>query len=375
MIEIDPQDRLRYFAARERPVGKIIAAILLAVAFVSTGTFYWMFVSQNFSGVYKQLNIAPLPLTLELQPEFYRRLNLLRREPCDREAILPLAKLITEAAYPRDGAKSQISFGEKCGFSTELLEPAYDAFIRLGDFKSAVSVASELIKLGPAIPDYRFWRGEAYEGLRDYKGALSDYISTLQLFKRFSKVSLSQFYAISRMYAKVDRPCDAITPLEMYLSYDPTNRQTEQIAKLISDWAMEGNCLASHAAGSDKVLLPPDNVIEVIVNGVRGRMVVDTGASIVSITPSFASRAKIATDEKTMMTANVVGGTIQAAPGYAAVVQVGKTRASDVPVAVSVGRDSAYGRDIDGLLGMTFLARYIFTVSGGTLELKARVLN
>jgi len=104
-------------------------------------------------------------------------------------------------------------------------------------------------------------------------------------------------------------------------------------------------------------------------------MVVDTGASIVSITPSFASRAKIATDEKNMMTANVVGGTIQAAPGYAAVVQVGKTRASDVPVAVSVGRDSAYGRDIDGLLGMTFLARYIFTVSGGTLELRARVLN
>ena len=375
MVEIDPQDRLLHSHDSKRPIGIIISSILIAVTCLGGALFYWMFVWQNFSNVYRQLNIAPLPLTLELRPEFYHPLNLLRREACDREAILPLAKLITEAGYPREGAKSLISFGEKCGSSTELLEPAYDAFIRLGDFKSAVSVASELVKLSPAIPDYRFWRGEAYEGLRDYKGALSDYISTLQLFKRFSNVSLSQFYAISRMYAKVDRPCDAITPLEMYLSYDLTNRQTEQIAKLISDWAMEGNCLASHAAGSDKVPLPPDNVIEVIVNGVRGRMVVDTGASIVAITPSFAARAKIATDEKNMMTADVVGGTIQSAPGNAAVVQVGKTRASNVPVAVSVGRESAYGRDIDGLLGMTFLARYIFTISGGTLELKARVLN
>ena len=104
-------------------------------------------------------------------------------------------------------------------------------------------------------------------------------------------------------------------------------------------------------------------------------MVYDTGATNVSITPSFALRAKIIPDEQNMMTETVVGGTIQSAPGYASLIQVGKTRAANVPVGVSVGRDNAYGPGIDGLLGMTFLARFVVITSPGTLELKPVTLN
>ena len=96
------------------------------------------------------------------------------------------------------------------------------------------------------------------------------------------------------MYVEIGRPCDAITPLEMYLRYDVAARQTAQIAQLISEWATQGNCRASHAAGSDKVFLAPDNIIDVVVKrrpcayGSR-----HTGAGrIVSMTPSFASRSK-----------------------------------------------------------------------------------
>jgi predicted aspartyl protease len=62
-------------------------------------------------------------------------------------------------------------------------------------------------------------------------------------------------------------------------------------------------------------LLPPNIVIDVVVNGVTGRMILDTGATMVAITPGFASRTKIAPDEQNMMTVGVVGGTIQSAPG------------------------------------------------------------
>jgi predicted aspartyl protease len=44
-------------------------------------------------------------------------------------------------------------------------------------------------------------------------------------------------------------------------------------------------------------------------------MILDTGATMVAITPGFASRTKIAPDEQNMMTVGVVGGTIQSAPG------------------------------------------------------------
>ena len=104
-------------------------------------------------------------------------------------------------------------------------------------------------------------------------------------------------------------------------------------------------------------------------------MLVDTGASMVSITPGLAARARILPDEQNLMTFQVVGGTVQSAPGYAQLIQVGQTSAASVPVAISVGREAAFGDQIDGLLGMTFLARFNFTFSSGILELKPRTIN
>lgn len=66
---------------------------------------------------------------------------------------------------------------------------------------------------------------------------------------------------------------------------------------------------------------------------------------------------------------------VQSAPGYAQLIEVGSARAANVPVAISMGNDAAYGPQVDGLLGMTFLARFDVTLSGGALDLKARVLK
>jgi len=355
------------------PAALIIAVIVAAG--VGAYYFYSQISGNQYQSVFEQLDASSLPSSFERHPEAQRRLDQLKRESCDSDAILPLAKLMTDAGYPRESAKSLIKFGERCGSSVEFLEPAYDALVRLGDFKGAVGVTSEMIKLDQANPKYRFLRGQSYEALKNYKAALSDYVSTLQLFRDLSRVSLSHFYQISRMYEAIGRPCDAIAPLEMYLSYNVARRQTAQITKMISEYASQGDCRATYAAGSDRILLPPNNIIDVVINGELGRMVVDTGATNVSITPSFALRAKIIPDEQNMMTATVVGGTIQSAPGYASLIQVGKTRAVNVPVGVSVGRDNAYGPGIDGLLGMTFLARFVVTISAGTLELKPRTFN
>jgi clan AA aspartic protease (TIGR02281 family) len=366
---IDPYEEKSHFAVAALGVAVVIA--------VGVGAYYFYVQSsgKQYKAVLEQLDASSLPENFERYPEAQHRLDQLRREPCDREAILPLAELMTQAGYPREGARSLIKFGERCGQSVEFLRPAYALLVRLGDFIGAASVAGEMIKIDQANPRYRFWRGQAYESQKNYKAALSDYVSTLQLFPNLSNVGQSQFYYVSRMYVAIGRPCDAITPLEMYLSFDAAKRETAQISKLISEYATQGNCRANHAAGSDKILLPPDNIIDVVVNGARGRMVLDTGATMVAITPSFAARAKIVPDEQNMLTVGVVGGAIQAAPGNASLLQVGKTRAANVPVAVSVGRDQAYGPGVDGLLGMTFLARFVLTISHGTLELKPRALN
>jgi hypothetical protein len=69
------------------------------------------------------------------------------------------------------------------------------------------------------------------------------------------------------MYDKIGKPCDAIGPLETYISYNVKERQSHQIAKLISDYARRGNCAATCANGSARVVIPPSNQIDVMING------------------------------------------------------------------------------------------------------------
>src|ERR1039458_2162556 len=115
MIEIDPQDRLQNFTERKRPVGTVIIIILAGIAILGAGLYYWVFVSQKFADVYTQLNLAPLPITVELRPEFYNRLDQLKREPCYREAIIGLADSLLDSGYPRESATILLAFAQRCG--------------------------------------------------------------------------------------------------------------------------------------------------------------------------------------------------------------------------------------------------------------------
>jgi clan AA aspartic protease (TIGR02281 family) len=197
----------------------------------------------------------------------------------------------------------------------------------------------------------------------------------LDLFPDLSRVAVSQFYQVSEMYDKLGRPCDAIGPLETFISYNVKERQTQQIAKLISDYARKGNCAATYAKGSSRVVLPPSNLIDVMINGSNARLIVDTGASLLSLTPEMALRARITPDASDEVEVRVVGGLMKQATGYAQTVQVGGATAANVPLLIAVGRKDAFGPGIDGLLGMSFLSRYSVVLSSGVLELKPRDRN
>src|ERR1039458_2041064 len=152
MIEIDPQDRLQNFTERKRPVGTVIIIILAGIAILGAGLYYWVFVSQKFADVYTQLNLAPLPITVELRPEFYNRLDQLKREPCYREAIIGLADSLLDSGYPRESATSLLAFAQRCGDAQNeaLLERAYIGLKKVSDFSAALKIADQLVKIGRA---------------------------------------------------------------------------------------------------------------------------------------------------------------------------------------------------------------------------------
>jgi tetratricopeptide (TPR) repeat protein len=375
--DIRPERISGHYSEERSNIFPIIAGIIAIAAAAGYSGYYFYSTAEMFNPyrkTYEKLGID-LPRSFEGYGLASRYLDQVKREPCDNVAFIALAKLMESAGYPRESAMSLEAYNRSCTFSEEMLQPAYAAYTRIGDHKAAVNVADELVKFDPASYDYRFMRGSAYERSRDYKAALADYISTLDLFPDLSNVAGSQFYQVSAMYDKIGKPCDAIGPLETYISYDVKGRQSQQIAKLISDYARKGKCAATYANGSARVVIPPSNLVDVMINGSRARMVIDTGASLVSLTPEMAARARITPDTSDLVEVKVVGGLVKQATGYAQTLQVAEATAANVPVLIAVGSKDAFGPGIDGLLGMTFLSRYTVALSPGLLELKPRNRN
>jgi aspartyl protease family protein len=354
-----------------------ILIIVVLIASLGGAAYYFYTTSELFNPyrtTYEKLGIE-MPRSFERVGASSRYLDQLTREPCDHLALAQIAKLMESAGYPRESAVSLEAFSRNCTFSEEILQSAFAAYTRIGDHKAAARVANELVKYDSASYDYRFMRGNAYERVKDYKAALIDYISTLDLFPDLSNVAGSQFYQVSAMYDKIGKPCDAIAPLETYISYDVKGRLTQQISKLISEYSRKGNCAATYANGSARVLITPGNLVDVTINGSPARMIIDTGASLLSLTPDMAARARIAPDATDMVEVKVVGGLMKQATGYAQTVKVGDATAANVPVLIATGNKDAFGAGIDGLLGMTFLSRYSVIISPGLLELRPRNRN
>jgi clan AA aspartic protease (TIGR02281 family) len=377
----------------ERPVysGDNTFALTLIIVVILTalgaGFFYWNYIpqkqqqpqrsqdaykKQDYTPVYGQLGISPLPTNIERLPQIQSRLDQLKREACYRDAVAGLSEALLKAGYPRESATSLRTFVKRCRNSEGLLQLAYDVLERISDFDGALDVADQLVKAYPANGTFRYWRATAYDHLNDFSPALIDYINTIQLANDPKRLIGDVFYNLSRMYAELGRYCDAITPMETYISLDPADRRTPKTTSIIAEYAEKGNCDTRYASGAARVSIPGTSSVRlllVVVNGVAGNFILDTGATFVAVTSQFASRAGVSTEPTNQIVLKTVGGTALAEIGYANMVSVGKAEARGVVLAVHRASVNPFGDKIDGLLGMSFLARFKLNVSPTQIEL------
>jgi aspartyl protease family protein len=102
------------------------------------------------------------------------------------------------------------------------------------------------------------------------------------------------------------------------------------------------------------------------VNGTEVRFLVDTGASLVTVSEAFARKASIpGGDVTTFQTAN---GAMRGRLVQGLSVAVGPLRVSNVTV--GVGLDG--GNDFDALLGQSFLSKFDITMGQNEMVLRAR---
>lgn len=111
------------------------------------------------------------------------------------------------------------------------------------------------------------------------------------------------------------------------------------------------------------------HTLAVTINGVAGNFILDTGAEYVSVTSEFAAIARINIEAGKQLLLKNVGGTSRADVGYAISITVDRAEAQDVVVAVLRGDPDPFPNHMDGLLGMSFLARFKMELSQDGLVL------
>jgi clan AA aspartic protease (TIGR02281 family) len=174
-------------------------------------------------------------------------------------------------------------------------------------------------------------------------------------------------------YERLDRPCEAIGPIQTYIALDGENRSTPPLVRRIAALAAKGNCAQVYARGVARLPRRSNGVstTRAEINGVEGTFIVDTGASFVTLSRAFAAKAKprrLATESVEMQTAN---GTTSATLATVDSVKLAALSASGVPAIVA---SKSLGDGVDGLLGMSFLSRFTMVINDREIQLKAKPL-
>jgi len=383
-LRFEASDR-HYVNRREPPIFLFVVCSCIVILLVTAVYFraqvheVWdnLIGSKKQSEMYLKGLSSKLQLSQELprwvlgQSALVSSLDRLNREGCDRVGIFSLAEALSGGGYPRDGSDALIKFALRCRNGDDALFEAARILADISDYGQVIKITSRLIESAPASSQLRYMRADAFQAEGQFEKAISDYVSTIELVSNTKNVSSSVFTDLANSYASLKRFCEAMAPIQMWIAVDPANRDTTQARTVISEYAKKGNCSLAYATGSDRFFTQGSGTIKakVEINGVAGTFIIDTGASLVSLDSAFAKRANVNLDTNNRVRLQTANGTTEGLVGVANKVKLGRLTATDVAVVVGMGNSASLGGDIDGLLGMSFLARYEMTVSGRELRL------
>jgi clan AA aspartic protease (TIGR02281 family) len=328
----------------------------------------------DLAAVTDRLSIK-LPTELAQSDAVRRPLEELGRERCDQSAIANLGTALDKAGYRREAAVAQVTFSRTCGGHPASLRAAANILLKLSDYNAAEAAASELIKLEPYNSSGYYFRGFAFDRAGEPKKAIDDYITANELFGDKSKIPSTGYFGLARSYEKLGRYCDAITAVETWIALNPTRNNTSQTRAMIADYTAKGRC--ETVAGGGEEVFPvarQGNVVKlsVLINGVRGTFVLDTGATFVSLKNSFAEKAKVQIDQDSTVRLHTANGMAEGKRGRAETIQLRSLLAKDVPVVVQNDGQGTYGDGVDGLLGMSFLSRFNLTIDPQMVKISSR---
>lgn len=374
MLKADKDDRL-YVPDKPSRRGWVIALVLVVaavgayfhfgkerlLAFFETGE---TIPADALAALYQKWGVEPLPGQVLASGQISRRLAKLSKEPCDWQTFYPLTQDLRTADYRREAATILVGYSHNCSASNVALYEASDTLLGLGDVAGALKISDELIAMSGNVPQFYFSRGLILQGVNRHEEAIDAFYSTIGLTDDLKVLNSRTFVGIASSQAALGNFCEAIEPLQTWLSIDPSERDTVRLRKLMTDYASKGNCQVELARGTDRFAVSSNDVIQatVEINGVRGRFIVDTGASLVTLTSAFAGKIALKPVDGSPVVMQTANGIAEARRSSVKLLRLGKVSAQDVAVIILQDGKAPLGPGIDGLLGRSFLSRFDVTI-------------
>ena len=305
-------------------------------------------------------------------PDFVDQCRLLRQELCNQ----PATQQVMQELGSRKNFPAVVTLGsaflDRCDEEEAIGLLTAKAQYHLTDFTSALATIDRFPEQATGYADYASWRGFTNEKLQRFDEAAADYQRALYLFNDLSNVGAMQFYYVTRALRAAGRPCEAIAPLKLFVSFDPASRKTTLVDREIAELRSLGSCPEDAAPGRKVISLQRRSgllLLHAKVNGVRGQFIIDTGASTVHLTREFAKAASVTVSDKRLI--NVVGvtGTRTDYLSDLRHVAVDGFVARNVPATVA-SVEGPFQEGIVGLLGQTYLSRFGYSIDGEKLTLR-----
>jgi aspartyl protease family protein len=360
--------------ARFVPLARLVFLVIAIAAFSAPAASQVAGDTDNLIAVMERLRLQ-LPTNVSGSDPVRQFLGQLSRERCDQQAIADLGKALESAGYRREASTALVSYSETCGGHAQSLRSAVVILLRLSDYETAATVASKVIELEPFGGAGYLQRALAYERGGLLQKAIDDYTTAIELYGDKQKIPSGTYFGLARSYDKLGQFCDAVVPIETWVSLNPERNGTSQTQAMIATYRSKGNCELGTATGEEVFAVSrPNSVVKlpVSINGTRGVFVLDTGATFVSLKNSFAQKAKVQIDPNSIVRLNTANGPSTAKRGRANAIQLRSLQAKEVPVVVQDDAKGPFGEGVDGLLGMSFLSRFKLTVDGKNVRLSAR---
>ena len=364
-------------AENQRSGVAILSAVLLLAILGIGGLFYWhkpnLFASTTVSppaSAAFNTFIASYPLPKIPDDEFTGavsdNLRKLMKDPCSWKAISTLSEEISRQDDKQLAAEIYLAFPQRCDRNASAEREAANLYDQTGQFRKARSIYRDLVTRFPQNDLDWYHKGQTEHKLGLVTEAIESFTTSIALDRDPPNIGEWVFTELSEIYASVGRLCEAIEPLTMYVSLDPTKRDNTRTKRLISNYASRGHC--SYSTGTDSFAVINPDVINVrgTINGKSGLFTIDTGASFLAVTPDFAARAGLLTTGGTIMT-TTANGDVEAKLLKPVNVNVGHLEAEGVP---AIMLQKPLGQ-VDGLLGRSFLARFDMTVTKQKVTFRA----